>query len=264
MGPLALPAASGPIPPRPLTWVAVLMAILTISNDSAARSQAPTNQRDSARSIEEGLSLERAGELEKALAAYERYIQGRPDDSRGFVSRGGTLFKLGRIEASIQDFDRAIELDPAQAPSLWQRGISLYYADRFDECARQFEIHRIVNPNDVENSVWHFLCLAPTEGPEKAREALLPVGPDSRVPMKEIYELFAGRIDAERVLQAAAEAEPRERTQALFYAHLYLGLYRESRGEKAQARREYQSAVDLGLVHYMGQVAKVALGSLRR
>lgn len=51
-----------------------------------------------------------------------------------------------------------------------------------------------MNPNDVENAAWHFLCVARAESPEQARAALLPVGSDRRVPMRQIYEMFRGTL----------------------------------------------------------------------
>jgi lipoprotein NlpI len=62
-----------------------------------------------------------------------------------------------------------------------------------------------VNPEDVENAAWHFLCMARGESMEKAKRALLPVGPDSRVPMREIYEMFRGRYTPE-VMRAAGNS----------------------------------------------------------
>jgi len=72
-------------------------------------------------------------------------------------------------------------------PQLWQRGIALYYAGRYDDCRKQFEAHRTVNPDVVENAAWHFLCVARADSVAAARAALLPVGPDRRVPMHEVY-----------------------------------------------------------------------------
>ena len=89
-------------------------------------------------------------------------------------------FERGRVVESAAGFDSFVKLVPASAPQLWQRGIALYYAKRYKDCREQFESHRTVNPNDVENAVWHFLCVARQESPEKAKAALLPVGPDSR------------------------------------------------------------------------------------
>ena len=106
----------------------------------------------------------------------------------------------------------------------------MYYAGRYDDCRRQFESHRTVNPDDVENAAWHFLCVARGESPAKARAALLPVGPDTRVPMREVYQMFRGTLTPEQVL-AAAGSQP----AALFYAHLYVGLYFEVQGMAARA-----------------------------
>ncbi len=111
-------------------------------------------------------------------------------------------FRSGRIEESVAGFDRLVKLAPDALPQLWQRGIALYYAGRFKDCRAQFESHRTVNPNDVENAAWHFLCVARAESPAKAKAALLPVGPDSRVPMSQIYQMFRGELTVEQVLKA--------------------------------------------------------------
>src|SRR5262249_61108175 len=92
-----------------------------------------------------------------------------------------------------------------------------------------FESHRTVNPDDVENAAWHFLCVARAESPEKAKEALLPVGPDPRVPMAQIYRMFGGTLAPEQVLSAAGA-----RPESQFYAHLYVGLYFEALRNKAR------------------------------
>lgn len=58
-------------------------------------------------------------------------------------------------------------------------------------------------PAEVENAAWHFLCVARAELPEAARQQLLPVGPDARVPMREVYQMFLGRATPAQVLAAA-------------------------------------------------------------
>lgn len=139
-------------------------------------------------------------------------------------------FEGGRIADSVAGFNRLVVLVPAAAPQLWQRGIALYYAGRYAECRAQFESHRTVNPDDVENAAWHFLCVARAESFAKARAALLPVGPDPRVPMAQIYEMFRGVRDPDDVVATAGA-----RTGPLFYAHLYVGLYSEARGDESRA-----------------------------
>ena len=149
---------------------------------------------------------------------------------QAIMNRAVDAFEKGRFGESATAFDELAKAVPDQAPQLWQRGIALYYARRYDDCRRQFESHRTVNPDDVENAAWHFLCVARGESPAKARAALLPVGPDARVPMREVYQMFRGTLTPEQVLSAAG-SQP----AALFYGHLYVGLYFEAQGMTARA-----------------------------
>ena len=146
-------------------------------------------------------------------------------------------FERGNIESAVVGFDTVAEMLPEMAPQLWQRGIALYYVGRYDDCRLMFESHRTVNPNDVENAVWHFLCVARLESPEAARDALLPVGPDGRVPMREIYEMFKGTLAPVQVMTAAGD-----RPSGQFFAHLYLGLYFEAHGQDADALEHIAAA----------------------
>ena len=125
-------------------------------------------------------------------------LQKAGESPRAILDAAIADFLAARVAESVAGFDRVVALAPDVAPQLWQRGIALYYVGRYDDCRRQFESHRTVNPNDVENPAWHFLCVARAESPEKARAALLPVGPDQRSPMREIYQMFQGTASARR------------------------------------------------------------------
>lgn len=177
------------------------------------------------------------------------------------LNRAVAHFEAGRIAESAAEFDRLAEADPRAMPYLWQRGIVLYYAGRYADCRQQFERHRIVNPNDVENAAWHFLCVARAESPAQARKVLLPVGPDARVPMRQVYELFRGTLTPADVLRAAG-AQP----GAQFYGHLYLGLYFEALGDAARALEHITAAAAdrfASAGDYMHMVARVHLKLLQ-
>jgi len=163
--------------------------------------------------------------------------QAQAQQPREVFDRAVSDFQSGRIEESVAGFDRLVELAPDALPQLWQRGISLYYAGRFKDCRAQFESHRTVNPNDVENAAWHFLCVARAESPAKARAALLPVGPDSRAPMSQIYQMFRGELSVEQVLKAGGT-----RLESQFYAELYAGLYLEALGDAERALKHMRNA----------------------
>jgi lipoprotein NlpI len=167
-----------------------------------------------------------------------------------------TLFFDAKPVESARVFDQLVLAVPAAEPELWQRGLALYYAERFADGRKQFELHRAPNPDDVENPAWHFACVARLNGPLAARQAMLPVGEDARIPMKEILALYAGHGDEAAVLEAASKGSGQERRNQLCYAHLYLGLYAEVTGNAEKAKAHItQAAGPFRMDHYMGKVA---------
>ena len=209
-----------------------------------------------------------AGDFDSALEMLEPLLQADDLDQpskqrvlelaiRALHSRGEEHFRHARIAESIADFDREVQLQPNRAAEHWQRGIAYYYAGEFEKGARQFELHRTVNPQDVENAAWHFLCLAraPKGSVESARKSLIAVANDTRVPMAQIQQLFAGSKTPEDVLRAGEEAGG----TAKFYADLYVGLYYEARGLTDDSLRLIARAADNPAARkgYMGDVARV-------
>jgi lipoprotein NlpI len=206
---------------------------------------------------------------EQAVADYDAALNLAPSPQvQAAIAqrRGSDHFRLGHIEQSIKDFDRFLELQPEEAAGHWQRGISLYYAGRFDDGRKQFELHKTVNPDDVENAAWHFLCAARAQGVEKARESLLKIdlNADRRVPMREIYDLFAGKTTPEVVLAAAENHDAEHLKHQRMYAHLYVGLYYEVTGKPDLARQHLELAAgEYSTNDYMGDVAKVHAAMIR-
>ena len=204
---------------------------------------------------------------QKAVKDLSQALVLDPAAGLAFYHRGEENFKLGRIKESAADFDKFVALSPDQAPKLWQRGISLYYAGRYEDGQRQFELHQTLNSNDVENAVWHFLCVARRAGIDKARAALLKVENDPRVPLMQIYALYAAKGSAEEVMKAATtgKSSPNELNERLFYAHLYLGLYFDVAGNERMAREHIVPAAELFTVDsYMGDAARVHAALLRQ
>jgi lipoprotein NlpI len=178
-------------------------------------------------------------------------------DIRAIMDKAVADFRAARIQQSLEGFDRVAKLSPADAPYLWQRGIAQYYAGRFRECRDLFVLHRTVNPDDVENAAWHFLCVARAESPEAARKQMLPVGPDARRPMREVYQMFRGELTQAQVMKAAG-ADP----GAQFFARLYIGLYLEATGHRDAGRAQIEIAAEDRYARvggYMHDVARVHL-----
>lgn len=169
------------------------------------------------------------------------------------------LYRSGQSQKSLAPFDRAIKLAPDQAPRNWQRGLALATCGKFEEGAKQFETHHRVNPDDVENSAWYFLCIAKSKGVKAAREALIPSRGDPREPMMSILKMLKGDIQPDAVMQAAIDNTPEgsRRTTAQLYADLYIGLYYDSLGDKANADKYLKRSMTYGSTGYMADTARV-------
>jgi lipoprotein NlpI len=77
--------------------------------------------------------------------------------------------------------------------------------------------------------------------------------------MMQVYSLYRGKLTPDEVLATAKAGDPSEETlhQRLFYAHLYLGLFHEVRGDLAAAKKHIAEAEKRKINHYMWDVAAV-------
>jgi lipoprotein NlpI len=201
---------------------------------------------------------------QESLADYDKALELDPALTAVHQRRAIARFMAGRIKEACADFDRFNQANPDAAPQNWQRGIALYYAGRYEDGAKQFELHRTVNPDDVENAAWHFACVARWKTPAAAKAGLIPIEGDTRVPMSQIHEMFAGKLKPEQVVAAAREGNPApaQLNRQLFYAYLYAGIYCEAIGKNEQAKVHLTEAVKHEVPDYMYGVARVHAGML--
>ena len=198
------------------------------------------------------------GDWASAIAAADSMMQKWSADAAMIRTAGDVYLRAGKVESATRLFNRYVKDQPEQLPYLWQRGISLYFTGDYDEAAEQFEVHRTVNPNDVENAAWHFLCVAKSKSVEKAKQLVLPAPGDPRLPMEEVLEMLSTG-DREAVI-ARVEAVPAgsgARKSAAFYGDFYLGLYADALGEKEAALKYLRRAAEDAPHNYMGDVARV-------
>lgn len=171
------------------------------------------------------------------------------------------LYRSGASAESLPLFDRVLELLPDSADFNWQRGIALSSCGKFAEGAKQFETHHRVNPDDVENSAWYFLCIAKVQGIEAARKTVIPSRGDGRQPMMSVLKMLQQKLEPAEVLEAArANTSPgAQRQRAEFYAALYVGLYYDALGDSPQAAAYLKQSLAAGDRGYMVDAARVYL-----
>ncbi len=247
------------------------LILLTILVAAGCGAGIALGQERAAKLVEQARVFAEAREFTKAISHCDRAIEQDPAAAEAYYVRGRCRFASGLVNESLADFDKFLERRPTQESRLWERGISLYYAGRYAEGARQFALYQTYFTNDVENAVWRYLCMARRDGVTKAREGLLPIKQDRRVPMMEIYALFAGRATADDVLRAAGSTDAnkaqlnRQLNRRMFYAHLYLGLFYEADGDEALAEKHLAIAAEKHKIgHYMWDVANVHSKQLRK
>lgn len=228
--------------------------------------------RDAAQLLQQARKADAEQKPQQAERLLTELIERAGDQHpEAYYWRGRARFQLHRVAASVEDFDKYVALRPELASRQWERGIACYYAKQYQKGADQFKLYQTYHDNDVENSVWRFLCMAPVDGVVEARAALLPIRNDRRVPMMQIYELFGGKLKPADVLQAVQRDEPAPEVLSgrLFYARLYLGLYYEVHGEPKLARQYILLAADKHrddqrINRYMWAVADVHAARYRK
>lgn len=189
--------------------------------------------------------------LENDLSKCDKRLRISPFDPRMYIYRGMIYFKLGRLLESLQDFNKSEELNPQLTPYLWPRGITYYYLGKYAKGARQFELDLSVNSQDVEETLWHYLCIAQLENSFSARECLLPVKYNLPFFMGQIYRLFAGKSSVEILLQTINTRD----IQDLFYINLYLGLYYEAQRDQKSSNLYINRAINYKIDDYMWYLA---------
>ena len=198
------------------------------------------------------------GNRKAAVENADQMIKAYPDDTRATLLAADIYLRAGKPLWATRMFDRFLEDRPREKAELWQRGIALYFIGEYEKAAEQFEQHRLVNPTDVENAAWHFLCVAKAKSFAEARERLLPAPNDPRIPMKQVLELLktGNRKAVNNAVNATSVGSP-ERQSAQFYGDFYLGLYEDARGDRKTAAKLMDRAVEDAPRNYMGDVARV-------
>lgn len=228
------------------------------ADQGGERSGAQPNSTSVADLSMQGILALRRGESESAIRTADALMRHHPEDPRALRLAADTYLRTGKVELAAKLFDRYLELRPSEMRGLWQRGIALYFVRDYKRAAKQFEEHRIVNPNDVENAAWHFLCVAKAESFEKAHELILPAPNDPRIPLEEIHQMLTtGNTDLVEQRISQTPADSNARSEAKFYGDFYLGLYADARGDKEKALQFLRRTAKAAPHHYMGDIARV-------
>ncbi|MEZ6078921.1 MAG: hypothetical protein R3C56_25590 [Pirellulaceae bacterium] len=187
------------------TYLLVLTTGLTAC--SLAQEEGVTS-REAINTLRQAIGLLGEGDFSQAAEKATAAAKLAGDSPQLLQAAAEVLYRSGHSAASLPLFDRVVELSPESAPQNWQRGIALCSCGKFAEGAKQFETHHSVNPDDVENSAWYFLCIAKTDGIEAARKTVIPSRGDGRQPMMSVLQMLQQKLGSAQVLKRLVPIRP--------------------------------------------------------
>ena len=183
-------------------------------------------------------------DVETALAAISEARQRENLNIGMKLDIAKLLFGAGEMKESAAVYDEVLSQQPDIKPQLWQRGLALYYAEEFEKGVDQFDTHQTFNSQDVENSVWHLLCQSRLTSVEEARKSMIQIEEDLRIPMKQVFDMFAGKGSPEQVIAASGyNGDNIVRNGSNYHGWLYVGLFHEMMGDQEAANEAMKKAL---------------------
>ena len=171
---------------------------------------------------------------------------------------------VGDAEASVELFDAILAMDASLSPLLWQRGLALFYQGSYAAGAAQFLSDVTANGNDVEEVVWHHLCLCQLRAPEFPAHAaarmrapsLLACGIDDRPVMQLVQQLYES--GATNPAEGARRVLPSLMTDHGSYGRFYAALWLEVVcRDHVAALPLFEAAAEAPTDDFMGRVMRM-------
>jgi lipoprotein NlpI len=211
------------------------LLIVNVLSHAVLRSAEPSKPADTAKVAER---------LRPQLAELTAETTKAPENIDLYSRRGDARFFLADFTGAVADYDKMVALAAEEDKSHWRRGIAFFYAGKYEQAAGQFERYHSFDNVDRENGIWRYLSQVKAYGKERARQDLLKYEKDDREPFPDVYQLFAGKIEPDAILQRidAAEITDAEREKRRFYAHLYIGLSYAVEDQPGSAREHLAKA----------------------
>ncbi len=208
--------------------------------------------------------------FDDAIADAGRVIAQRPDAHGGYELRGTARFAKSDVDGATADVTQALRLSPRSPDALRLRASITTVSGRYDDALADLQLAHRIEPRADDPFLiggtqflarqftssaaslakpsagagdgaywllWRYMALARAEGPEPARGSLGPgsiPGYTAPWPMP-VIDFYLGRLDGDKLLEAARAAQANDDQSQVCEAHFYLGEDALLRFRRAEA-----------------------------
>ena len=100
-----------------------------------------------------GLVLFERGNVDEAVAQYQKSLQIKPNHPEAQNNLGNALFRKGRVDEAIAHYQKALEIKPRDAVFQCNLGNALFRKGRVDEAIAHYQEALEINPDDAYTCV---------------------------------------------------------------------------------------------------------------
>jgi tetratricopeptide (TPR) repeat protein len=186
------------------------------------------------------------GDVAAAKADYDEAVRRLPNDANAFSARGFFSEVRGDFAAALRDYEAARRIDPKRISAARGIGRVLFHQGQYARAREEMIQAQSLEPANGFNPLWLYFAAARAGAEPKAvmTASWAAVNPE-RWPGP-IGEWLLGRRSYDEVIAFARRDDPTLRNDRLIEAYFFRGLERLLAGDRAEARRLFETVIDLG------------------
>ena len=207
-----------------------------------------------------GIARAAGGDPKGGIADLTHAIDIDPRSARAFAARGAYWNRLGEYDKAIADHDVALAREAKNKVALRSRALAHFFLGHFGYAARDFEALMRVAP-EGQSAVWRYIAFA-----RDGKDGMAPLrafadGHGGEAWPAPIIRYHLGQIDRDKLLESAADTDPKKRKEQECEANFQLGQHGLILGDPAAARPFLERARDAcpaAFVEHRGAIADLS------
>jgi len=245
---------------RKLCWVAVLVLLGALlvacgGGDPTAEATTPATEETadvptatpepSAHAlVTQGMVYIDQGELDKAVAEFEKAIALEPDYTDAHLKLGTAYYDQGEPEKAMAEFEKTIELDPDNAEAFRNMGTLYGKQNQWEDAAKVYEQAIALKPDYGEaygDLVGAYASLGKFSEAMAAAEKAIELVPEYTTTYNNLGIAYGMQGDLDQAMALFEEALQIDPEDAM--AHYNLGFAYDNQNMLAEALAEYEEAM---------------------